>query len=71
MLSVLTLGLIFIEEIEPCQFEIENVSVASCKIVTFFKIWSFKIRATGDFNLPLVWSFKDLTHDAILRAMAE
>ena len=29
MLSVLTLGLIFIEEIEPFQFEIQNVSVAS------------------------------------------
>ena len=67
MLSVLTLGLIFIEEIEPCQFEIENVSVASCKIVTFFKIGSFKIRATGDFNLPLVWSLRSDTRCNIAR----
>ena len=29
MISVLTLVLIFIEEIEPCQFEIQNSSVAS------------------------------------------
>ena len=27
--AVLTLGFIFIEEIEPCQFEIQNFSVAS------------------------------------------
>ena len=44
MLSVLTLGLIFIEEIEPCQFEIENVSVASCKIVTFLKFEVLKFE---------------------------
>ena len=29
MISVLILSLIFIEEIEPCQFEIQNFSVAS------------------------------------------
>ena len=45
MLSVLTLGLTFIEEIEPFElFEIKNSSVVSS--VRF----SFKIQVTGDFT---------------------
>ena len=45
MLSVLTLGFIFLEETEPCHFEIPKFSFAIP--------WIFKIRATDDFNLPL------------------
>ena len=49
MVSVLSLGFDFIEEIEPCQIEIQNVSIASS---VKFKIW-----ATGHFNLPVVLCF--------------
>ena len=48
MISVLTLGLIFIEEIKPCQFEIRNSSVPSSVVLKI-------IRVTGDLNLPLVF----------------
>ena len=48
MISVLTLGLIFIEEIKPCQFEIRNSSVPSSVVLKI-------IQDTGDLNLPLVF----------------
>ena len=44
MLSVLTLGLIFIEEIEPCQLEIQKF-----KIRTTFML-HYVLAAFGDFS---------------------
>ena len=43
MLFVLTLGFIFIEEIEPCQFDTQGSQVRCMSV-------KIKIRATGDFN---------------------
>ena len=47
MLSLLTAGFIFLEEIEPCQFEIQNFPVT----LKFREV--LNSGATGDFNLLL------------------
>ena len=49
MLSVLTLGFIFIEEIEPCQFEIQNFTVAHGRFQFAARVM-FYPRSVPDFS---------------------
>ena len=51
MPSVLTLGFIFIDKIEPCRFEIQSVSLASFREVLKFEPRVISIDRSCRFSL--------------------